>query len=180
MSRRRLARVVVPTLAVALTAAAVVPAVAQQGQAPNRATLQTKGGPKVKINRSFSDTVRFGKDVTDIRSGGTVVLRDRTRVEHTLSVVRRGQLPRNVRQVNACFEGQPCARFITAHEANPETGDVGRPLVNVGAAGFDRPGDSVFLPPRGRVNLDITAARGTNLWFMCIVHPWMQGRFRVR
>jgi hypothetical protein len=182
MSRRRLTRVGVPALAVVLATAVVVPALAGQGQAPRRATLPIKGGVEVKINRFISDKLRFGRDSTDIRSGGTVVVRNPTDQPHTVSVVRRGQLPRNTRGVERCFEGPPCSQFFEAHQVNDQVDppEIGQPVVNAGQAGVNQPGDSVFIPPKGRTNLNITADRGTTLYFLCAPHPWMQSRFRVR
>jgi hypothetical protein len=180
MSRRRFARVVVPALAVAVAAIVVVPALAQQGQAPRRATLQIKSGIEVKINRFISDKLRFGRDVTEIRSGGTVVVRNPTDEGHTVSVVRRSQLPRNARQVGRCFEGPPCSNFFEAHQFNEQTGEPAEPVVNVGKAGVNQSGDSVVIAPKGRTNLQITADRGTTLYFLCAPHPWMQSQFRVR
>lgn len=180
MSRRRFMRVGVPALAVVLAAALVVPALAGQGQAPRRATLQIKDGFAVKINRFISDKLRFGRDVVDIRSGGTVVVRNPTDQPHTVSLVRRRQLPGNAREVGRCFEGPPCSSFFEAHQVNEQTEDVGQPVVNAGQAGVNQPGDSVFIPPKGRTNLEITADRGTTLYFLCAPHPWMQSRFRVR
>jgi hypothetical protein len=180
MSRRRFARVVVPALAVAVGAVVVVPALAQQGQAPRRATLQIKSGIEVKINRFISEKLRFGKDVTLIRSGGTVVVRNPTDQPHTVSVVRPGQLPKNTREVTRCFEGPPCSDFFEAHQVNEQTEEVGVPVVNAGKAGVNQAGDSVFIAPKGKTNLEITASRGTTLSFLCSPHPWMQGKFRVR
>ena len=182
MSRRRFRRVGVPALATVLAAAVVVPALAGQGQAPRRATLPIKGGVEVKINRFISEKLRFGRDVVDIRSGGTVVVRNPTDQPHTVSVVRRGQLPRNIRQIERCFEGPPCSNFFEAHQVNDQVDppEIGQPVVNEGRAGVNQPGDSMFIPPKGRTNLDITANRGTTLYFLCAPNPWMQSRFRVR
>jgi hypothetical protein len=63
---------------------------------------------------------------------------------------------------------------------NEEAETIGKPLVNVGAAGFDQPGDSIIVPPGGKVSFDVTADEGTNLNFLCALHPWMQGKFKVR
>ena len=51
---------------------------------------------------------------------------------------------------------------------------------HVGAAGFDQPGDSIFVAPHGKMSFDVTAPAGTTLHFICAIHPWMQGRIRVR
>ena len=73
-----------------------------------------------------------------------------------------------------------CGEIFGAHGVNEQTGDIANPVVNVGAAGFDQPGDSMFIPPHGRVSFDVTAPAGTTLHFMCAIHPWMQGRIKVR
>lgn len=185
MTRRTLARAAAPALGLAVAVAAVTPALAgSAAQAPNRVVLETVGGPKFAPNRFVSDTMRFKRDVTRVASGGRVVIRDRTRNPHTLSLVRRTQLPRTFRQMNRCFGPGPCDDLAVEHGAiNPDTGeeqDPTTPLVNVGAAGFNAPGDSVVIAPRGSATIRVTAPRGSNRFFLCAIHPWMQGKFEVR
>jgi hypothetical protein len=184
MSRATLARVAIPVVGVALAAAFVIPAVAAQNQAPNRATIKTVGAETIKPNRFLKIGLRFNRDLTAIRRGGMLTIADRTGEPHTLSLVRRGQLPLNFRQMEACFGKGPCDELAVDHGAiNPETGeeqDPTTPLVNKGAAGFNQLGDSVLLEPRRRTKVKITAARGKNLYFLCAIHPWMQGKLAVR
>jgi hypothetical protein len=59
--------------------------------------------------------------------------------------------------------------------------------VNVGKPGFDSPGDSVAIieakgAPAGHksVTVPVSAAPGTTLYFMCGLHPWMQGKIVVK
>ena len=74
---------------------------------------------------------------------------------------------------------------MAAHEANMETGEVGKEVVEAGADGFDTggdkttPGDSIYLPPKGKVTFKVTAKKGTTLNFICAVHPWMVGTIKV-
>ena len=81
---------------------------------------------------------------------------------------------------------EACGPLMAAHEANPETGEVGKPLVEAGAAGFHTggdktaAGDSIYLPPKGKVTFKVTAAKGTTLNFICAVHPWMIGTIKVK
>ena len=55
-----------------------------------------------------------------------------------------------------------------------------------GAAGFQTggdktaAGDSIYLPPKGKVTFKVTAAKGTTLNFICAVHPWMIGTIKVK
>jgi hypothetical protein len=83
-----------------------------------------------------------------------------------------------------CFGPGPCDEIAVDHGAvNPETGEEQEPtvpLVNKGAAGFNRIGDSVLIAPRKKVRVNVTAARGKRLYYLCAIHPWMQGRLDVR
>ena len=180
MSRRTLYGALVPAVAMLAITVAVGSATGQGRRAPRRATLPVVGGSSFKQNRFIKDSVRFGRDVTLIRSGGTVTIRNRTREPHTLSLVKRSQLPRRVAQIDSCFDKGPCGPLAQQHGVTEENKPPTNPLVNVGAAGFNQPGDSIFFAPRRSVKIRITAPRGRRLYFMCIIHPWMQGRFVVR
>ena len=47
---------------------------------------------------------------------------------------------------------------------------------------MDKPGDS-GLTGKGKkgesIDLTVTAAPGTKLWMMCLIHPWMQAEIDV-
>ena len=182
MSRRKFARVAVPGLALVVATAIAVPAVAQSGDASARVKLTTIGGVSFKANEYIQDNMRFNKDSVTVSTGDRLVINDRTKQPHTLSVVRKGQLPRNVRQIDGCFEGGPCGELFVKHGAvNPETGeeqDPTEPLVNAGKAGFNQPGDSVIIPPRGKATIRISGAK--DMRYLCAIHPWMQGTINVR
>lgn len=182
MSRRKFARVAVPGLALVVATAIAVPAGAQSGEASARVKLNTIGGVSFKANEYIQDNMRFSKDSVTVNTGDRLVLGDRTRQPHTLSVVRKGQLPRKVRQIDGCFENGPCGKLFVKHGAvNPETGeeqDPTTPLVNAGKPGFNQPGDSVIIPPRGKATIRISGAR--DMSYLCAIHPWMQGTINVR
>lgn len=177
MSRRMLALV----LGAALALVAVVPAVAQ---APRNYTLDMIGKVTFKKNRFIKDSVRYEVDSFSIRSGGNLTIADKTRQPHTLSLVKRSDLPGNLREMERCFGPGPCDEIGVDHGAiDPETGeerDPTVPLVNKGAEGFNQPGDSVVIPPRRKARVEVTAARGKSLYYLCAIHPWMQGRINVR
>jgi hypothetical protein len=182
MTQRTLARVAVLALAAALAAVTVVPAGADPAQdAQNTVTLNMIGGVKFKPNRFISDTVRFAEDVVNIRSGGRLTIRDKTRQPHTLSLVKRSQVPRNVGQVDGCFGKGPCDDIAQDHGAvDPDTGEERpptEPLVNKGAPGFNQPGDSVFIPPGKKATVRVTGNK--DLHYICALHPWMLGRVNV-
>ena len=135
-------------------------------------------GVKFNPGTSVEDNQRFAARVITVRSGATVRVRNRGRTQdpHTLSLVRKGQLPTGFDP-----QGCPvCGPLMEAHRANQETGEVGVPLVDVGAEGFDQPGDSQFIPPRQGISFQVTAPRGRELSYFCVVHPWMHGEIRVR
>ena len=134
-------------------------------------------------NRSITDSMRFKQDVVAVQTGGKLTLRDRTRAPHSFSVVKRGQVPANIRQMDACFGKGPCDDLAIDHGAiNPDTGeeqDPTTPLVNVGKDGFNTPGDSVLIPPGGKSSVKVSAPAGSTLNIICAIHPWMQNKIKV-
>jgi plastocyanin len=166
----------ITVLLAALAAVAVsVFMIGSAGAAPAKKRLKIVGGVVFKPGEGVTDNQRFAPRVMTVDKGDKVVLRNRARSpeDHTISVVRRNQLPNS-------FECGVCESIGVAHEFNPETGQVGKRRVNVGAAGFDRPGDSIVLSAKEKVSFRVTADEGKNLNYLCAVHPWMQGKLRVR
>jgi hypothetical protein len=46
--------------------------------------------------------------------------------------------------------------------------------------GLDQPGDSLLIDAEHPVTrARVTAAPGTTLRFICVIHPWMQGKLKV-
>jgi plastocyanin len=192
MSRRKHARVGLAAVVAILALAVAVPALA--ATAPKHVRETTIGGEKFIPNRMVADTMHFKLGTIQIRSGGTITFVDKTKNAHTFSVVKKGQVPRTARAVDNCFGKGPCDEIAIAHGAvNPDTGEEQEPttpLVNVGKAGFNQPGDSVVLAPGGgaaaakahasKTNVKITAPKGKTLYFICAIHPWMQGKVEVR
>jgi plastocyanin len=180
MTRRKLKRLALPALAVMISAAVAVPAFAQNG-APRKATLKAIGKASFKANRYVKDGMRFDRDVVRIRKGGTLTLVDRTKAPHSFSLVKKSDLPRTMRQMEACFGPGPCDDLAIAHGAiNPDTGeeqDPTTPLVNVGPDGFNEPGDSTLLPPGGSTKVKITGSG--DKYYLCAIHPWMLGKVDV-
>lgn len=180
MSRRKSARLAISALAIVVAAAVAVPALAA---APRNVTVKSIGGVKMVPNRSITDSMHFNRDLVTIQTGGRVTLVDETKQPHSWSAVRRGQVPSTLRGVDACFGKGPCDDLAVAHGAvNPDTGEEQEPttpLVNVGKAGFNRPGDSVLMPPGRKTSVRITAAPGSTLYMICALHPWMQNKVKV-
>lgn len=153
------------------------------GKGSAKAKVTIKGGTTFKANGFIKDSVHFTPGPVTVKSGGTVTLTNVSGDEHTLSIVKPSQVPHSLAQVENC---SVCGEIAKSHGVNPEgppsSGPPPIPLVNVGAAGFDAPGDSIAIGPKGHgstVTFKVTAAPGTILSFICAIHPWMQGRFRV-
>lgn len=167
MSRR------ITVLLVAVAGLCLVAAAPAGAAAKKRIVI--RGGEVFKPGQYVKDNQRFTPGVLTVKSGRNVTVRDKSTAgaPHSVSVVRKRDLPKS-------FECGVCEDFFAAHEANEETGTVGKRLVNVGPVGFNQPGDSIFVPPGGKVNFDVTADAGEKLNYICAIHPWMQGKIRVR
>ena len=144
--------------------------------APKANTITAVGAVEVKLNQHITDAQRWDADSYSVKSGATVTLKDKSKENqpHTLSLVAK--LPRTMAQIMGC---EACGPLMAAHQVNEETGDVGVALVNEGADGFDVPGDSIYLPPKGKVTFKVTAKKGSTLNFICAVHPWMAAKLKV-
>jgi hypothetical protein len=95
----------------------------------------------------------------------------------------QSQVPRTLKQMENCKACGEIAKSQGMNTEGPPTGPPPIRLVNIGASGFDTPGDSIILPPKGRggpVTFRVSARPGTTLNFLWIIHPWMSRRFLVR
>jgi plastocyanin len=180
MSRHKSARLGISALAIVVAAAVAVPALAA---APRNTTVKTIGKVTMVPNRGITDSMRFNRDLVTIQTGGKLTLVDESKEPHSFSAVRRGQVPKTLRGVDACFGKGPCDELAVAHGAiNPDTGEEQEPttpLVNVGKAGFNTAGDSVLIPPGRKTSVKVTAAPGSTLYMICAIHPWMQNKVKV-
>lgn len=177
--------------ALVLAAVTGTPALAaHKSAAPSKVTITTPQGQAYKINRYAQFELRWNKDSYTVKSGGTLVLKNlQSEDPHTLSVLKASQMPTTKRRLDACSteppatpKYAPCRALFQAHEPDQQ-GQPKNPVVNVGRAGIDRPGDSVFIAPKGAgpaPTIKVTAPKGTTLHFFCLVHPWMQATLKVR
>jgi plastocyanin len=181
MSRRKFVRFGVAAVAAIVAVAVAVPAFA--GSLPSQVTQTTINRTKFVPNRYIQEGQRFKLDRINIRKGGTVTLVDRSKEDHTFSLVKRSQVPTTLRKLDACFSPTGvCGKIAVEHGAvNPETGEEQQPttpLVNAGKAGFNQPGDSVIIPAGKRVKVKVTSSQG--LYYICAIHPWMQGAINAK
>jgi len=162
-------------------------AAAKKGPPPTHATVNAVAKVQFKINRYVKDGLRWQKDVYQVRSGGTIhIVNKAEEGPHTFSIVKKSDRPRTTKQINQC---SICESIATAHGVDPSVeSDAPPPHLftedGVGVdtpANFDKPGDSVFVGPAPGDSADakITAKKGTTLYFMCAIHPWMQAKVIV-
>src|ERR1700755_2859370 len=99
---------------------------------PKKNTITATGGMQVKANQYVQDAQHWDADSYDVKSGDTVTLRDKSTENqpHTLSLVKK--LPKTPAQIMGCAA---CGPLMAAHEANMETGEGGKALVEAGAGG---------------------------------------------
>jgi plastocyanin len=170
---------------VALAAVAALAVAAPALAAPKAKTIETHGAAKVKINEYIQDGQKFVPGDITVKSGATVTLRNKSTdgAPHSLSLLARSALPKTATQVILC---PACGPLLGAHQADPKTGEVKVPVVDVGQPGFDTMGtkttvgDSIYLAPKSKVTFTVTAKKGSKLSYFCAVHPWMQGTITVK
>jgi uncharacterized cupredoxin-like copper-binding protein len=184
MAHRRL---IAGVSALALTIGATGVAVAQGGSAPSKTTIKSKQTLKVKVNRYIQDGLRWDKDAYTVKSGGTlhIVNGDGSEGPHTFTVVAEKDLPTTAAQVNKC---KICEKLGKAHGADPNSDAPPKfPFLENGvgqatAPSVDRAGDSGITGSGKKgesIDLKVTAKKGKELYFMCLIHPWMQGKVTV-
>jgi hypothetical protein len=171
---------------VGLVAGGSAVAVAATGTAPKHTTINAVTSTVVKINRYLQDGTRWQNDAYKVRSGGTITIANLAASDgpHTFSVVRKSDLPRTANQINNC---KICQTVAQEHGANPGSGAPPKFLFVVKGKGsttppnVQGPGDSAFIAPiqHAKVTLTVTAKPGRTLYFMCVIHPWMQAKIIV-
>jgi len=106
---------------------------------------------------------------------------------HTFSLVTKGSLPKTPKARKNCFTPKHiCLAVAIWHGFNPKTERITKNPAKAGAAGWStagnatgKKGDSWFTEKKGETfSQEVTAAPGT-LYYMCAVHPWMQGKVNV-
>jgi plastocyanin len=154
------------------------------------ALAAAQGGPIVRTpeqnifipNALEGSTLHFEPGAVSVPSGGTITWVDSQKDEpHTVTIVKKSELPRTSAQVENCN----ACRLALGHLKNPrdpEHSGIKTFVLDKGAKGFDTRGDSLFLAPVGphkKGTVVVSAPAGTTLYYVCAVHPWMQGSIVV-
>ena len=143
--------------------------------------------PKIVPNRYIQDNLRWDKDTYTVKSGGTLHVVNVAADEgpHTFTVVERKDEPRTGLQAVNC---KICLTLAKAHGANPNSDAPPKfPFLENGVGqktppNVDRPGDSGVTGPGKKgesIDLKVTAPAGTKMYFICLIHPWMQAQVNV-
>ncbi|HKZ12472.1 MAG TPA: hypothetical protein VJL81_01365 [Solirubrobacterales bacterium] len=172
-----------PLAALALLAALVVPNLAT-AETPVTAGAVTT----IEIKMEGKKMGFFGPGT--VHEGEELVVVNDTKPSmvgpHTFSLVTKGSLPKTAKQRKTCFTpGKICMGIAHWYGLKGEESPK-EPLVEAGKPGWDtmgtatKKGDSYFFGKKGAsIDQKVTAKAGTTLYFMCAVHPWMQGRVKV-
>jgi plastocyanin len=140
-------------------------------------SVRTLGDERVVPNAMVQATLRFTPGMIKVASGESVTWThdDDTTAPHTVTIVEQFPEP-TLEAIFGCGSpGEPCAVALAAHFANGFT-----PVVEVGGAGLDSPGDSLFFFDDTSITATVTAPSGTTLKYLCAIHPWMQGEIDVQ
>jgi plastocyanin len=172
--------VMITVMAIAMVATVSIGMVSADGGKK----VDVKGLETFEANSLFLSNLRFAPENIKVEKGETVTWKDDalTPVPHTITIVKRDDVPANFAEAYICnwdkrilgFDG-PCLQFVDAHGGIPPV----TPVVDVERKGLDAPGDSIFLPQTSSVSAQVTAAPGSVLHYICIIHPWMQGSITV-
>jgi plastocyanin len=155
------------------------------------ATVKVAEHVKYVINQYVQDGMRFAPGTVTVKSGCKLTIEFAAAGQsesHSLSLVKQSDLPRTAAQMENC---KICKQIASKHLKYPgqppgPNNPIAHWIVNVGKRGFDVPGDSIVIAeakdaPAGhkRVTMTVSARAGTTLYFMCGLHPWMQGKIHV-
>ena len=162
------------------------------GSATAKTAAAKPGVSKVKIEFVRRDKDLFFDAPETVSSGDILKIKNNTNPRaigpHTFSLVREEDLPQSRKEIKACekeFAGI-CGAIAKWHDVDLQTGQVGENPVEVGKNGWDRKGslkrkgDSWFTATKGeKFGREVTAEPGKELYFICAVHPFMQGEIDV-
>jgi plastocyanin len=171
-------------LAVGVSGVAVA---ANSAAVPSKITIKEKGGVEIKPNRYIKDLLRWDKDVYQVKSGGTIHVVNNVADEgpHTFTVVKEKDLPKTAAQMQKC---RICNTLAQAHGADPNSNAppkfqfLENGVGQATAPSIDRAGDSGVTGEGKKgesIDLKVTAKKSRTLYFMCLIHPWMQGKVVV-
>lgn len=176
----------------ALAALGALTVVGAGGSAAVASPSAKPGVTKVKIEFDRANKDLFFDAPATVAAGDQLQIKNNTNPRqigpHTFSLVREKDLPVGKNHIKGCERKLKgiCGAIVVWHDVNLQTGEIGENPVDVGKAGWDtkgslkRKGDSVVLERKGeKFQRPVTAPVGKTLYFICAVHPFMQGEIDV-
>ena len=144
-----------------------------------------EGSIKMKGNNvprfDAPETVEAGQDLQIVNKSNPQQIGP-----HTFSLVEKTALPRGRDELKRCGKLKGiCKDIAVAHEIDFQTFEIGEPNVERGAEGWDarftgsEEGDTWYTETKDETTSRQVTAGAGNLWFMCAVHPEMQGKVKV-
>lgn len=174
----------------ALLLAVSVTALASAFAAPVGAAEIAPTGVTAEIDMKFEKGKIFFEGPKTVTQGDTLKIVNSTDPKkvgpHTFSLVKKSVLPKTAPARKACFSPKHiCLSIAEWHKFNPKTEKIGLDPVKAGPAGWStagdnaKKGDSWFTEKKGEaLAQEVTAAPG-DLYYICAVHSWMQGKVKV-
>lgn len=178
MSRRTL---FVLATAVVVTASTVGAGMALAGEDPalrgpvgGGGAIQTRGAERIEPNELIYSTFHFSPEKAVVDSGQQLrwEFNDQGQDPHTATIVEQGDLPTDFRETFGC---RVCNQALRSHFE----GGLTRKVDVDGDGGLSAPGDSLFFGPGEDISRQVTAPSGSKLFYLCAIHPWMQGKIVV-
>lgn len=176
--------------AVAL-AAAVVPALASGAETTTTTTTVPATGKTDTIYiRGNGHSVHFVTPKT-VGYGDELKIVNQTNPKkigpHTLSLVQPSFVPKTRKQEEVCFTPNHICKAIAIWHGAKGNGPPKINPVEAGPEGWStegnlkEKGDSWFTgnKPGASYEQQVTAEPGTTIHFICAIHPWMHGTFKV-
>jgi plastocyanin len=177
------------SLLAVLAAAVSWVAVASAAPVPSSVTVLAKdAGVSFKANKYIQDNMAFSPGTVTVKSGGSLTFKFggmKSMEPHTLTIMKQSEMPKTGAQIENCTA---CQRYATPHLQNPEappgeSNPIVHWTIDKGKPGLDTVGDSIAIQNPGQqshITVKVTAAAGATLYFLCAVHPWMQGKIIVK
>ncbi len=180
-------RLPIALVAAVLAVAVAVPALASGASGEASATANTifmkdgKGGLRFEGPK----TIVAGEELTVLNQTNP-----RQVGPHTFSLVTQGSLPKTAKARQLCFTPKHICMSIAKWHGVKGNGPVKVNPVETGVAGWDtlgsvtKTGDSWFTGNKPKTSIvqpvsADTSAGPSRLYFLCAIHPWMQGSINV-
>jgi hypothetical protein len=168
---------------IAVLAAAALVAICAFASAASAATVYMKDG-KAGLRFTAPKTIVNGEDLEIVNQTNPHKIGP-----HTFSLVTKGSLPKTAKARQLCFTPKHICKAIAAWHGVKGNGPVKKNPV-IGPSGWSTlgsvttTGDSWFTGEKPGTSFKAptafdTSAGATRIYFLCAIHPWMQGTINV-